>query len=101
MPQPSTKVTGTPLPDSRQGMDAYLAEAIDSAEDDEGGVDFDRDMVGGGLTFNPDTDEELTVYGAALLALERAADVLRGRKLSARANALRSFLIDMRNRLRK
>jgi len=98
MPQPNTQVTGTPLPDNRQGLDAYLAEAIDSTEIGEGKIDFeDGPRVG----FDPDPEQELTVYGATLLALERAVDVLRGRKLSARANALRSFLIDMRNRLRK
>lgn len=44
---------------------------------------------------------EITLYGALLLSVESAVDMLRGYTLTARANAFRSFLIDLRNRLRK
>jgi len=77
------------------GIDEYLAQAVENEFRGYSGEEKETDTE-----FDLDSSEELTVYRAARLAVERAVSALRGRKLSARANAFRSFLIDVRNRLR-
>ena len=95
------------LPTTQTGIDAFLADAASEAFDREMRSDLPdarelRDQIP-----YPDEDEELdpereiTLYGAMLVALTEAVDALRGQKMTADANAFRSFLIDFRNRLRR
>jgi len=81
------------LPTSQHGIDQYLSEILEG-ETNEAEPSTNR------AAFNPDPDKELTLYGAMRLAADRAVNGLRGRKLSGQANAFRSFLIDIRNKLR-
>jgi hypothetical protein len=85
-------------------LDEFLAVEA-AAQEDENSVNQqgpeEQPSLPSVHDFDPDPDQELTLYGAMRMAAEAAVDRLRGRKMSEQANAFRSYLISFRNELRR
>jgi len=80
-------------------LDEFLAEEADAKEPS---TDEEPSDVFGSYTLpqdQVDSDRELTLYGAMLLAAEAALDALDGKTLTPQADAFRVYLDDFRNQL--